>query len=61
MNEQKLKLTEEQFKEFLRCQTLGLFNMFDFGNWKKYTTLNVEQWREAMTNYTQYKEAYGKK
>lgn len=53
-----MKITKEQFEEYLRCQELGYYNMFDWTSWSRITTLTKEQWVDIMTNYTYYKKKF---
>lgn len=59
MEEVLFKLAKDHWQEYLRCQRLGLFNMFDFGNWERFTSLSREHWLEAMSNYDFYMNEYG--
>ena len=52
-------ITKKQFKEYLRVQKVGLYNMFD-PKARNLTSLDKKQWTSIMTNYSIYHDKWGK-
>ena len=55
----KWTITKKEFKEYLRVQKVGLYNMFD-PKARDMTSLSKAQWTNIITNYSTYHEKGGK-
>lgn len=53
-----MNITEKEFKEYVKCQRIGYFNMLDYGNWKEYTSLSKEKWFYIITHYSELRDKY---
>tara|TARA_R100001244_G_scaffold104496_3_gene77524 strand:- start:1581 stop:1763 length:183 start_codon:yes stop_codon:yes gene_type:complete len=52
-----VKITEEQFNEYLIVQESGAYNMLD-RRAREMTSLSRTEWIELISNYDKYKELY---
>lgn len=50
----EIEITKEHFLEYLRCQSMGLFNMLDYNSWERYTGLSRSAWFEIVYHYSEY-------
>ena len=55
----KWTITKKEFKEYLRVQKVGIYNMFD-PKARDLTSLSKAQWTNIITNYSTYHEKWGK-
>ena len=52
-----MKLTKEQFMEYMQVQDSGMFNMFD-PQAREMTSLSRDEWLHILKNYSELKEKY---
>lgn len=56
----KPEITKEKFEDYLYCQEIGYWNMFDYNSYKDndITSLTKEEWKEIIKNYSFYKKKF---
>lgn len=56
----KPEITKEKFEDYLRCQQLGTYNVFDYNSYfgDGLTSLTKDEWKEIIVNYLQYKKKF---
>ena len=57
MNKMSVTITESDFKEYVRVQKSGHFNMFD-PRARQMTTLSREQWVKCISDYDKFHKAW---
>lgn len=56
----KPTITKEKFEDYLHCQYLGTYNVFDYNSYYRdgLTNLTKDEWKEIIINYLQYKKKF---
>lgn len=56
----KPEITKEKFEDYLHCQQLGTYNVFDYASYYRdgLTSLTKDEWKEIIINYLRYKKKF---